>query len=53
MEGLHMVIEKAMSAGHLHRIYVGMYNIVVSRLIYAVDAIFLGECVTPSKYHSG
>ncbi|GJT30670.1 RNA-directed DNA polymerase, eukaryota [Tanacetum coccineum] len=43
MEGLHMVIEKAISAVRLHRINVGMDNIVVSHLLYADDAIFLGE----------
>ncbi|GJS17303.1 hypothetical protein Tco_0411775 [Tanacetum coccineum] len=43
MERLHMVIEKAMSVGHLQRIYIGMDNIVVSHLLYADDAIFLGE----------
>ncbi|GKC22928.1 RNA-directed DNA polymerase, eukaryota [Tanacetum coccineum] len=43
MEGLHMVIEKAISAVRLHGINVGMDNIVVSHFLYANDAIFLGE----------
>nr|GEV19201.1 RNA-directed DNA polymerase, eukaryota [Tanacetum cinerariifolium] len=43
MEGMHMVIENAMSAGRLSGIQVGIYNIAVSHLFYADDAVFLEE----------
>ncbi|GJX27561.1 RNA-directed DNA polymerase, eukaryota [Tanacetum coccineum] len=43
MEGLHMVIENAMSAGRLLGIQVGIDNIAVSHLFYADDAVFLRE----------
>nr|GEV61673.1 RNA-directed DNA polymerase, eukaryota [Tanacetum cinerariifolium] len=43
MEGLHMVIEKAISTGRFPEINVGMDNILVSYLLYANNAIFLGE----------